>query len=227
LVNGICLVNLLWTDSEKYIPVDYRVYRKPEDDKTKNDHCREMLKRAKQRRFSPRYVLMDTWYASVENLKYITRTLGWHTIFDLKSNRQVSVTKGTYLSVAGLDLAEKQVRKVWLKEYGFVLVTKLVHEDGDICYLATDDLNLTDYDELIFHHNQRWKVEEYHRGLKQTTGIEKCYATRAESQLTHIFCAVVAFVRLENKRLKDDISWYEQKASISRGAVTGYLAGGA
>lgn len=30
LVNGICLVNLLWTAGKEYVPVDYRVYQKGE-----------------------------------------------------------------------------------------------------------------------------------------------------------------------------------------------------
>ena len=32
LVNGISLVNLLWTAGVEYIPVDYRVYQKSNDD---------------------------------------------------------------------------------------------------------------------------------------------------------------------------------------------------
>jgi hypothetical protein len=227
LVNGINLVNMLWTDGERFVPVDYRVYRKPEDDKTKNDHCKDMLKRAKQRHFVPRYVLMDSWYASIDNIKYITRTLGWHVICDLKKNRQVSVTKGTYLPVADLDLADKQVRKVWLKAYGFVLVAKTVHEDGDVRYLATDDLSLTDRDTLIGHHQHRWKIEEYHRALKQTTGIAKCAARRTRPQLTHIYAAVTAFVRLERERLQTAVSWYEQKARIARVGTRTYMAANA
>ena len=37
LVNGINLVNLLWTNLEKCVPVDYRIYQKEIDGKTKND----------------------------------------------------------------------------------------------------------------------------------------------------------------------------------------------
>jgi hypothetical protein len=68
----VSLVNLLWTDGEKFIPVDYRVYHRENDDKTKNDHFQEMLIRAKQRGFNLLYVLMDCWYASIGNLKLIT-----------------------------------------------------------------------------------------------------------------------------------------------------------
>jgi len=132
-------------------------------------------------------------------------------------------TKGLYVSTSDLPLTDKQARKVWLKEYGHVLVYKLADKDGGITYLATNDLNLTDYDDFTADFNHRWKIEEFHRGLKQTTGIEKCYVARATAQKTHIFVTFTAFVRLETTRLKEHISWYEQKAIISRNATTAYL----
>ena len=182
-----------------------------------------MLKRAKKRGFTPFYVLMDSWYSSIENLKLITRDLQWHFMCNLKSNRKVCVRKGIYVSIADLPLADKQVRKVWLKEYGYILVCKLVDMNGGITYLATSDFSLTDYDVFVYHHEHRWKIEEFHRGLKQTTGIEKCYSIKASSQKTHIFAAFVAFTKLEMRRIKEHISWYEQKATISRFATGNYL----
>ncbi len=222
LVNGICLVNLLWTSGNEFIPVDYRIYRKESDDKTKNDHFQDMLKRAEGRGFSPLYVLIDSWYSSISNLK-IVREFCWNFICSLKSNRKINVIQGTYIPIADLDLADKQVRKVWLKEFGFILVCKIVDKDGDVTYLATSDLNLLDYDDFVSHFQQRWKIEEFHRGIKQTTGIEKCYSTLASSQKTHIFASFVAFIKLEIRRLKEHISWYEQKATINRCAVSNYL----
>src|SRR3989339_1954151 len=66
LVKGIDLVNLLWTDGQKFIPLDYRIYQPDLDSRDKNDHFQEMLKRALKRGFSPLYVLMDCWYGSVK-----------------------------------------------------------------------------------------------------------------------------------------------------------------
>ena len=223
LENGICLVNLLWTDSDKFIPADYRIYKKENDDKTKNDHLRDMLKRANQRGFSPLYVMMDSWYSSIDNLKLITKKLNWHFICNLKSNRQVNICQGDYFPIADLNLTDKQVRKVWLKEFGFVLVCKIVDQDGDITYLATDNLSLTDYDNFTNHFKNRWKIEEFHRGIKQTTGIEKCYSVKSVSQRTHIYSAFTAFIKLERRRFKEHISWYEQKAMINRNSTASYL----
>lgn len=223
IVNGIPLVNLLWTSGDEYIPIDYRVYDPTRDDKTKNNHFQEMLKRAKKRGFEPRFVLMDAWYGSLDNLKYITRECRWHFMTNLKKNRQVSVTRGVYIPVSDLNLAESQVRRVWLKGFGSVLVCKTVDANGDVAYLATSDLSVLDHQTFVDHFVVRWKIEEFHRGLKQTTGVERCSSTQAASQKTHIFAAFVAFVKLEATRLADEISWYEQKALISRRAARGYM----
>ena len=96
-------------------------------------------------------------------------------------------------------------------------------KNGDKTYLASSDLSLTDYDNFINHFNNRWKIEEFHRGLKQTTGIEKCSSIKSTSQQNHIFSSFAAFIKLETKRLKECVSWYEQKAIISRQSTISYL----
>ncbi len=223
LVNGISLVNLLWAgDEAEIIPVDYRIYQKENDAKTKNVHFRDMLNRAETRGFSPLYVLFDTWYASTKNLKHI-RNKQWHFICSLASNRLVHERQGAYIPIADLGLTDKQVRKVWLKEFGTVLVCKVVATNGDIVYLATSDLTLTEYNTIMAHWDHRWDIEEFHRGVKQTTGIEQCYSIQATSQKTHIFAAFTAFIKLEKNRLLNHISWYEQKAVIPRMAVSNYM----
>ena len=221
IVNGINLVNLLWTDLEKCVPVDYRLYQKEVDGKTKNTLFIELLKKALKRGFSPLYVLFDSWYSSIENLKFI-RSQGLKFICNLKSNRIVSCNR-IQMAISDLKLTNKQVRKVWLKSFGHILVCQVVATNGDITYLATNDFSLTDYDEFTGHFQQRWNIEEFHRGIKQTTGIEKCYSVKAESQKAHIFSAFTAFVRLEAVRISESISWYEQKASITRFATTNYI----
>ena len=222
LVNGIAVVSLLWTEGEKIVPVDYRIYDPTRDGKTKNDHAQEMLQFAEKRGFLPHYVLMDSWYASIENLKAISRK-GWRWIAALKSNWLVSQVQGSYLPVAELDWTSKQVHKVWLKAYGWVLVSKLVYSNGDITCIATNDLSLLEAQTLHGHMEYRWKIETFHRGIKQCCGIERCYSILERSQRNHILCAFLAFLKLEWKRIQTHISWYQQKWSIARMATTQYL----
>ena len=221
LVNGITLVNLLWTNEEQMIPVDYRIYQKEHDHKTKNDLFQEMIKKAKLRGFSPRYILMDAWYCGIDNLKSI-RSQGWKFICNFKSNRTVSRDR-IQMAISDLNLTDRQVSKVWLKAFGHVLVCKVVAQNGDITYLATNDLSLTDYDDFVAHFKYRWHIEEFHRAIKQTTGIEQCYSIKAQSQKTHIFASFVAFIKLELRKIKEHITWYEQKASITRTSIMDYL----
>jgi len=223
LVNGIAVVTMLWTEGETIVPVDYRIYDPTRDGKTKNDHAQEMLQFAEKRGFSPRYVLMDSWYASIENLKAIARK-EWKWIAALKSNRLVSQVQGTYLPVAELDWTSTQVHKAWLKAYGWVLVSKIVFANGDITYIATNDLSLLDAETFHSHMGYRWKIEAFHRGIKQYCGIERCYSTRERSQRNHILCAFLAFLKLEWQRIQSHISWHEQKLSIVRMATMQYLA---
>jgi len=205
LVNGINLVHLRWTDWEKCVPVDYRIYQKDADGKTKNDVFIELLKKALQRDFSPLSVLFDSWYSSIEKLKFI-RSQGLKFIGNLKSNRSVSCQR-IQMAVRDLELADKPVRKVWLKAGGHRLVCTAVATHGDLTYRATNDLSLTAEAEFTGHFQPRWNIEEFHRGLKQTTGIEKCYSTPAASQQTPIFAALVVLVRLETTSISEHVSW--------------------
>src|SRR5947207_243498 len=55
VVQGINLVTLLWSDGTDAIPCDYRLFDKPLDGRTKNDHFLAMLPTAKKREFQPHY----------------------------------------------------------------------------------------------------------------------------------------------------------------------------
>ena len=69
-----------------------------------------------------------------------------------------------------------------------------------------------------------WSIEEYHRGIKQLVGVERCIARKAIAQRNHIGLALRAFLRIERHRFLTGISWFETKASIIRQAVRAYLA---
>ena len=222
-IRGISLVNLLSTNGTTRIPVDYRIYQGSESAITKNDHMQAMLDTAKERGLEPRYVMTDSWYSSLDNMKYIVK-LGWSFIMGLKENRLVNEVQGTYLAVGTLDWTKKNVRKVWLKGFGFVLVAQIVFKNGDIRYVATNDLTLTVYEDLSDLAKKRWSIEEFHRGIKQTTGIEKCYSIKKTSQQNHIFASFVAFVGMEFERLKSGVSWYAQKVQKVRLGITAAFA---
>lgn len=219
-VNGIALTSLLWSDNGSHIPIDYRIYAPKIDGKTKNDHFREMLHQAKQRGFAPEAVLMDSWYSSVDNLKAID-AYGWTWITEIKKNRIVVPQPHQPINLEKLAIPARGVI-VHLRAYGRVKIVKRVVTKDHLGYLATNNLTLSANDmEKVYA--ERWKIEEYHRGLKQTTGIEECQARTARIQRTHIFCSILAFTALEAKRLDDNVSWYQSKYQIVKDAIRYYL----
>ena len=43
----------------------------------------------------------------------------------------------------------------------------------------------------------RWKIEQFHRELKQLTGVEKCQCRKARIQRNHIACAILVWLRIK------------------------------
>jgi hypothetical protein len=162
VVSGINLVTLLWTDGERHIPCDYRLYAKEQDGLSKNDHFRQMLTTAHEHDFAPQCVLFDNWYASLDNLKQV-RSLGWHWLTQLKSTRLVNPDGTGLRPLLHIELSATGTT-VHLKGYGLVKVFKLVTPDGDIEYWATNDLEMDELQRLRFSelhpYRVRWSLRQ-------------------------------------------------------------------
>jgi len=221
VVKGINLVTLLWTDGDAHIPCDYRIYHKESDGKTKNDHFVDMLYKAKERGACPRYVLFDSRYSGIENLKLI-RNLGWQWFTQLKANRSVNPDGNGNVALSEAVISESG-SVVHLKGYGFIKVFGIAAKDGSTEYRATSD---TDIDELsrLQLSDFSWRIEEYHRGLKQFCGAERSFVRLAGAQRNHIGLAIRAFLRFEIVSLRTGLSWFEAKIRIIRDAIKAYLA---
>jgi putative transposase len=220
VVQGIDLVSLVWTDGDRIVPCDYRIYHDARQ-ATKNDHFRAMIDVAHGRGFRPGFVLFDGWYASLENLKHL-RALGWAWLTRLKSNRLVSKDRQGERPLFRTGVTAEGTQ-VWLKGYGLVKVFKIVAPDGDIAYWATSDLTMTDLTRQQLA-EYGWAIETCHRGIKQCTEVERCQARSAKAQRNHIGLALRAFLRLEWHLFSTGISWAAAKAAIVRDAVRSYLA---
>ena len=120
VVAGIGLVNLLWHGLEQAqsVPIDYRIYDKDTDGKTKNTHFCDMLSLAKSRGITPDAVVMDAWYSSLKN-------------------RKVNLN----VSLESLAIPDEGL-EVHLRGYGWVTVFKFVAKNGRIDYVTTNMENL-------------------------------------------------------------------------------------
>lgn len=221
VVKGINLLTLLWTDGDRHVPTDYAIYDKVHDGKSKNDLFRQQLRTAQQRGMTPQCVCFDSWFSSLDNLKAI-RALNWTWLGQLKSNRKVRVDFAQPQAIRTVDVPE-QGRVVHLPGYGPIRVFRVVATNGDTGYWATSDLEMDALTRLKYA-DFSWRIEEYHRGIKQFCGVERCQARRGKAQRNHIGWSLRAFLRLEYHCFALGISWFQAKLDVIRHAVKTYLA---
>ena len=60
----------------------------------------------------------------------------------------------------------------------------------------------------------RWKIEQFHRELKQLTGVEKCQCRKGRIQRNHIACAVLVWIRLTELARKSATTVYQVKKNM-------------
>jgi putative transposase len=230
VVEGINLITLLWSDGDRHVPVDYRLYDKAGDGLTKNDHFRALVDTARARGFRPRggpseCVVFDSWYSSLENLKQVDG-FGWVWLTRLKANRLVNPERQGQVPVARVETGSEG-RIVHLKGYGLIRLFVIADADGEREYWATNDLNMRPLTRTRLS-GYAWTIEAYHRGLKQCCGVERAQVRAARAQRNHIGLALRAFLRLERSVARAycyhrGISWFEAKHAIIREAVRAYL----
>ncbi len=46
-------------------------------------------------------------------------------------------------------------------------------------------------------YQKRWRIEEYHKSIKENTSLAKSPTKKMRSQANHIFASIVAFCKLE------------------------------
>ncbi len=175
-----------------------------------------------------RYVLCYSSYASADNMKYIKRTLKKEFVMPLKDNRKVALSledkqRGRYQKVSTLDLPKGEARQIWLEEVDFpLLLVKQVftNEDGStgILYLAPSDLTL-DYDRITSLYQRRFRVEEYHKSLKQNASLEKSPTRTEVTQRNHFFASLCAYVKLESMKIRTGINHFALKSKIYMSAL--------
>lgn len=221
VVQGINLISLLWTDGDMLWPCDFHLYAKHDDGLTKNDHFRSMVATAAARGLSPELVAFDSWYGSLDNLKII-RSLTWHWLTQLKSNRQVNPDGSGNRPISELPIARGGAI-VHLKGYGVIKVFRTADPHGGVEHWATSNLAMT-LEQCAEYAYAAWGIEVYHRGLKQFCGVERAQHRGQVAQRNHIGLAIRAFLRLESQRSVQGRSWFEAKTAIIRDAVRAYLA---
>lgn len=234
-VRGINLLSAMWSDEVLSLPVMLQVVEKinvaPSEEKpqwvnkeNKNELFRAMIERVLQ---SPNraadYVLSDIWFASSENMDFIKEDMGLDFVMGVKGNRLVALTKkdadgGKWIPLQTVKLG-KRAQRCYLKGLDFpVLVVREVFKNGDdakggTLYLACSDLEIKGSD-ILGLYQRRWKIEEYHRSLKQNCCVAGAQVYHPEAHRGHIHLAAMAFIRLERARSRSGDNHYELRREI-------------
>ena len=224
LIKGIGMVNCLYVNPEsgQYWIVDYRLFDPDGDGKTKLIHVWEMLISLVANKAIPfDRVLVDSWHATKE-LMLLIESLKKIYYCPLKDNRQIDDSMGERhycradaLVWTPLELERGKIVKIkgFPKDHKvklFRVAVSTIRTD----YVATNDLSQNSTKAVQDACGLRWKIEQFHREIKQLTGIEKCQCRRARIQRNHIACAVLVWVRLTGLARKASSNVYQLKRSL-------------
>ena len=218
-MKGVNILNCLLSSQGVDIPIAFETVLKPvlySDIKTrkvrrkstitKNEQLRSMLSTCHHNQVQYRYVLMDSWFSSKENLEFIHQEMGKIFMAALPSNRNASISleekkKGCYTRIDQLEIPENKVLTVWLKGIDFpVSLVKqvFINKDGSTgtLYLVCNDLSLT-YLEITTIYKKRWKVEVFHKSIKSNAGLAKSPTRTVITQNNHFFASIYAYAKME------------------------------
>ena len=230
--------DLLGKGTDISIPLAFEIVKKTESwidkksgkvkrrsPKNKNDIVRERLRILHHmNKVKFRYVLWDSWFSSKENFNFIHYELKKYFVSAIKTNRKVALKapqdnlNRTYYRVEELDFQKASTVTVWLKGMDFPVTLcrqVFINKDGSKgkLYLVTNDLQLSEQD-INATYQQRWGVEVFHKSLKQNVGLEKSPTKNEITQSNHVFAAMIAWMKLEFLRLKQDSNHFALKAKL-------------
>lgn len=206
VIEGIGVVSCVYVNPsiDRFWVIDYRIYAPETDGKTKIDHLREMLDHTVEyKRLAFQTVLMDSWYASMPVWKQIEQ-LGKLYYCPIKANRMVGLAPGQVYervdSLSWSDQEAQQGRLIHIRKMPRghqVKLFRLVLSPERTDYIITNDLTQSSRQGAQDESGVRWKIEQFHREVKQTTGIERCQCRKERIQRNHIGCAILVWVRLK------------------------------
>jgi len=219
---GIGLISCMLRNTQISVPINCQIIEKTsfykdkntgqtkrKSKRSKNEYFREMLSQSTKRmKGNYTYVLADNWFCSKKNLQYIEEELGKKFIIGIKSNRLISLLKNddtqseNYVALKSANLDADKVYRIKLKgiDFPLILVKKVFKNGGNghigTSYLISNDIKLSSVD-LYKRYQKRWRIEEYHRSLKQYSSVSKSPSRKERAQKNHIILSLIAYSKLE------------------------------
>ena len=201
-VKGINLLNCIYHSNDASIPVAFKLITKPikysdiatkkvkrKSETTKNEDLISILKACKKNQLKWRYVLADSWFSSIGNMKFIHEKMKKYFLLALKSNRLIALSKedklqGRFVRIDSLDWSDSPICG-WVKGMDVPIILHrqiFKNKDGSegILYLISNDIE-QDKESMETIYQKRWKVEVFHKNIKSNTGLAKSPAKKSQN----------------------------------------------
>jgi hypothetical protein len=233
ITTGIGVVTLVYINPEldKYWILDYRIYDKATDGKKKTEHALEMIEywqtmaELHPDRLPFIIVLIDAGYTCKKIMQYIVRKEKiFYGVFP--KSRKVSY-RHTDQTTDEVRVIYKRVEQLgWgtqeLKDYGITVCIEDLPNDKPLRlfqltakhrleYIVTNDVSVETTEAAKSVGGYRWKIEQFHREVKQLTGVAKCQARKGRKQRNHICIAFVVWHQLHELATQMKTTMYEVK----------------
>jgi hypothetical protein len=238
ITTGIGVVTLVYINPEtgRYWILDYRIYDKTTDGKKKTEHALEMIEywqtmsELHPDRLPFTTVLIDAGYTCKKIIQYVVRK---DKIFYgvMPKSRKVSYPDPT----GQIDERTNQVKIIYkhvgdldwdtsaaLQQYGITVCIEDLPKDKPLRlfritakhrkeYIVTNDVSVETTEDAKKVGGFRWKIEQFHREVKQLTGVSKSQARKGRKQRNHICIAFVVWHQLHELAQQMKTTMYEVK----------------
>jgi hypothetical protein len=233
-VNGINFVSLLYRSKGIQLPVGFELVLKTLQciikthkecwrwERTKSDMFRDLLRAAHKNAVKFALVLCDSWFTNSENINYV-RSIKKDLIGAVKSNLEVGLSKsdranGRFVKISTLSLNPGDLRGVYIRSVeqpvligGAIFVNKDGSE-GELHLLCTD-LTKT-YQFILSTYQEQWGIEDYHKSLKNNASLQKSPTRTVQTQRTHFFASLCAYIKLERLKICEKLNDFALKGKI-------------
>jgi hypothetical protein len=222
VIRGIGLVGCLYYNPQidEYWLLDFRIYDPDADGKKKTEHVLDMLDLLQERRVIYQKVLFDAAYASKQILNKI-HTYGKYFYCNIKKNHRACVIEQeakdcNYQAVENLVIPHTGV-SIRLNKLSPSIILTLFRSQvstNRTDYLVTNDRSMIDLEQIEKENSRRWMIEQFHREIKQVTGIESCQCRKNRSQRNHICCSLMVWICFKTNYYWTKTTIYQLKQKL-------------
>lgn len=238
-INGINFVTLLYRSKGLQVPIGFELVTKTlqciiktrkecwRSERTKNEMFRDLLHVAHQNAIKFAFVLCDSWYVNADNINYVL-SIKKNLIGAIKSNLEIALSKhdranGKFVKISTLNLNPGDLKEVYIRSVNQpVRICKDIfsNKDGSIgeLYLLCTELSKS-YQFILSTYQEQWGIEDYHKSLKNNASLQKSPTRTLQTQQTHFFASLCAYIKLERLKICEKINHFALKGKIYLKAI--------